>query len=143
MYDCLDLAVFSRRSQNCLHEAIYLLTCGDELDHFLQCPSPMLIKGDLDHLRSSIVNEDCTLIVVRKLEQLLAEVVAEWICKGSAEAEPRSSRKKMSRTGHQFYYMWIGLNENELYMFRVPLFQLLLQVATAMLIFTKSIDLAL
>jgi hypothetical protein len=42
----------------------YLLSCRDELDHLLQCTSPMLIKSNLDHLWCSVVDQYCALIVV-------------------------------------------------------------------------------
>ena len=46
-------------------------------------------------------------------------------------------------TRHEFHNILVRLDENQLNMLRIALFQLLLQVATAMLVFTKSKDLAL
>lgn len=46
-------------------------------------------------------------------------------------------------TGHELHDMLVRLDENQLYMLRIALFQLPLQVATAMLVFAKSKDLAL
>lgn len=40
-------------------------------------------------------------------------------------------------TSHELYDMLVCLDENQLDMLRIALFQLLLQVTTAMLVFTK------
>jgi len=49
----------------------------------------------------------------------------------------------MLRTSHKFHNVWISLEENDLNMLRVPLFEFLLEITTAMLIFAKPIDFAL
>ena len=46
-------------------------------------------------------------------------------------------------TSHELHDMLMCLDENQLDMLRVALFQFLLQVATAMLVFAKIEDLAL
>ena len=43
-------------------------------------------------------------------------------------------------TRHKLHDMRIGLVENELDMLRIPIFELLLQVAASMLIFTQTVD---
>lgn len=53
------------------------------------------------------------------------------------------SHPDMLRTSHKFHNVWISLEENDLSMFRVPLFEFLLEITTAMLIFAKPIDFAL
>lgn len=48
-----------------------------------------------------------------------------------------------ARTRHQLHHMLVGFKEDYMYIFRVSFFQLLLQVATAMLVLAQSIDFAL
>jgi hypothetical protein len=64
-----------------LGDDLDLLRGRDELDHLLQSAGTVLVKCDLDHGGCSCTDENGALIVVGVLEQLLAEVVAEGICK--------------------------------------------------------------
>ena len=57
-----------------------LLRGRDELDHLLQSAGTMLIQRDIDKLGGGIVHEHCSLFVVRVFKQLLAQVVAKWVC---------------------------------------------------------------
>ena len=49
----------------------------------------------------------------------------------------------MLRTSHKFHHMLVGLEEDNLNMLRVSLFEFLLKVPTAMLIFAEPINFAL
>lgn len=56
-----------------------LLLCGNEFNHLLQCSSSMLVQRDLDHLRSSVVDKRCTLLIVGELQQFLTQVISKGI----------------------------------------------------------------
>lgn len=56
-----------------------LLACGDELNHLLQSSCAMGVQCNLNHLWSGVVDQDGTLLIIGKLEKLLAEIVAKCI----------------------------------------------------------------
>jgi hypothetical protein len=64
-----------------LGDDLDLLRGRDELDHLLQSAGTVLVECDLDHGGCGCTDENGALIIVGVLEQLLAEVVAEGICK--------------------------------------------------------------
>lgn len=57
----------------------------DEFYHLLQSPRAVAVQSDLDHLWSGVVDQDCTLLIIRELEKFLAEIVAKRICVGQQE----------------------------------------------------------
>lgn len=59
-----------------------LVASRNVLDHLLQSASAVLVERDLNHLWSSVADKRGTLLVVGVLKQLLAEIIAEWICTG-------------------------------------------------------------
>jgi len=79
--DCLNLCKrqlpWSSRKVKLLGP--YLFMSGDEFNHLLQSAGSMLIKRNLDHLRSSVVNEDRTLFIIREFQQFLTEIVAKGV----------------------------------------------------------------
>ncbi len=77
-----------------------LLASGDELNHLLQGTRAMLIESNLDHRGSGIVDQDCTLLVGGELEKLLAKIISK-------------------RIGHEFDDVLVGLEEDQMYVFRV------------------------
>jgi len=52
---------------------------GDELDHLLEGTSTVLVESNLDHLRRRTLDESSALLVVGVFEELLAEIIAEWV----------------------------------------------------------------
>lgn len=77
-----------------------LLASGDKLNHLLQGTRAMLIESNLDHRGSGIVDQDCTLLVGGKFEKLLAKIISK-------------------RIGHEFDDVLVGLEEDQMYVFRV------------------------
>jgi hypothetical protein len=99
------------------------LTCGgDELNHLLESSGPVLVQSDVDKTRSSILHQDCTLLIIAKLEKLLAEVIAEWV-------------------GHELNNMLVGLKPDHVNMVWVSLLKLLLEVAAPVLVLAEGVDL--
>ena len=62
-----------------------LLGRRDKFYHLLQSTRTMAVQSDLNHLRSGVVDQDRTLFIIREFEQLLAEIVAKWICASQYE----------------------------------------------------------
>lgn len=62
-----------------LGDKLDLVWTVDELDHLLQSTSAVLVEGNLDHVLGSCLDESGTLLIVGVLEQLLTQVIAEWI----------------------------------------------------------------
>lgn len=59
----------------------YLLGSRNVFNHLLQRTSPMLIQRNLNQVRCSISDQNGALVIVGRLEQLLAEIVAKGICR--------------------------------------------------------------
>lgn len=123
-----------------LGDDLDLLGGRDELDHLLQSASTVLVESNLDHRGCGCADEDSALIVVGVLEELLAEVVAEGVCVEESAYVKRGVNKSL--TSHQLDHVRVGLLEDESDVLSIAFFELLLQVATAVLILAKAIDLA-
>lgn len=63
------------------HDGAGLLRSRDELNHLLQSASAVLVESNLDKLRRRVVHENGSLVVVGILQQLLAQVVTEGVCR--------------------------------------------------------------
>jgi len=61
--------------------ATYLLLRVDVVDHLLQSPSTMLVRGNLDHERCGVGHEYSALFIGGMFEQFLTKVVAKGVCK--------------------------------------------------------------
>src|ERR1700712_1048602 len=62
-----------------IDDDLNLLRSGNEFNHLLESSGSMLVKGYANQVNSSILDEDCTLIVVALLKKLLAEVIPKGI----------------------------------------------------------------
>jgi hypothetical protein len=62
--DGLDLIAINRRIVSRRASSTNLLARRNELDHLLKGTGAMLIQGDLDHMGSSVIDENCALVVV-------------------------------------------------------------------------------
>jgi hypothetical protein len=83
----------------------------------------MLIGSNFDHGWGSVVDENSSLILARKLENLLAKVVAEAIL-------------------HKLDHMVFDLREDEGQVGFVAIFNLLLEIAATVLVLGKLKDLS-
>jgi hypothetical protein len=63
----------------CFNDGLGLLRALDGLNHLLESPSSMLVFGNLNHERGSLVDKDRTLLGGAMLKELLAQVVSEGI----------------------------------------------------------------
>lgn len=61
-------------------DGLNLLSGGDALDHLLQRSGSVLVDGDILQSGGGIVDQDSSLLIVGKFEQLLAQVIAKGIC---------------------------------------------------------------
>lgn len=102
---------------------VNLLGRRNELNHLLQSAGSMLVQRNADHVLSSVLDKNGALFIVAILQELLAQVVAEWI-------------------GHQLDHVLIGLEPDHVNLLGVAVLELLLEVAAAMLILAERVDLA-
>ena len=100
--ECPDLLLLSGRSQ--------------KVDHLLNRPRPMHVQTDPHEIASDRIDDGGSLFVGRVLEQLLTEVIAEWI-------------------GHEFWEVTVSLSEDHVPLSGIAIFELLLEVSTAVLVF--------
>lgn len=63
----------------CVDDCIGLLRALDGLNHLLQSSSSMLVLGNVDHVRGSVVDENGALLGSAMLQELLAQIVSERI----------------------------------------------------------------
>lgn len=92
-------------------------------DHLLQSSGTMLVQGDADKVARCLLDEHSTLLVIAVLQKLLAEVVAEGI-------------------SHEFDDMLVGLEPDHVHFLGLALLELLLKVATSVLVLAERVDLA-
>jgi hypothetical protein len=92
----------------------------DKLDHLLQGSSSVLVQSDADKVMGCIFDEDSALFVIAILQKLLAEIIAE-------------------RISHQLNNVLIGFKPDHVDLLGVAIFQFLLKVSTAVLVFAESI----
>jgi hypothetical protein len=102
---------------------IDLLGSVDEFDHLLESPSTVLVERNGGQRGGCSVDQDSALIVVAMLEELLAEVVAK-------------------RIRHELNDVRAGLDKDALNVFLIAIFQLALEVTTAVLVLAKLIETA-
>lgn len=105
------------------YDHLGLLAGGDELDHLLERASAVLVESNLHKLGGSIADKSGTLSVVGVFEQLLAQIVAEWI-------------------SHKLDNMWARLGKDHVELNRVFLLELALKIAAAVLVLTQGIQIA-
>jgi len=100
----------------------------------------MLIHGDLHHVTGSISHQDCALIICGMLEEFLAEIIAEGICKVSVKLSGVAHQNKP--TCHKLNDVSLSFLEDHLNIFRLPFFKFLLKITAAMLVLAKAVDLS-
>lgn len=76
----------------------------------------MLVKSDAHHILGGVLDKDSSFVVIAELEELLAQIITK-------------------RIRHELYDMLIGLEPNHVNLIAIAFFQLLLEIATAVLIF--------
>lgn len=99
-----------------------LLCRADVLNHFLESTSAMLVERDANHVPRGVLDQNGSLFIIAKLEELLAQIITKWI-------------------RHEFDDVLVGLNPNGMNLVGVAFLQLLLEVAAAMLVLAQVIDL--
>ncbi len=106
-----------------LDDEVDLNRQGHMLDHLLEGSSTMLVQRDTHHVRRRVLDQNGALVVAAVLKQLLAEVVAEGV-------------------RHQLHHVLVGLEPDHVDLFGNAVFQLLLQVAAAVLVLAQRVDAA-
>lgn len=82
----------------------------------------MLVQSDVHHVSGCVLDQNSSFVVIAELEELLAQIITK-------------------RIRHELYDMLIGLEPNHMNLIAIAFFQLLLEVAAAVLIFAQLIDL--
>lgn len=106
-----------------LNDEMHLLRRVDVLNHLLECPRAVLVESNAYHLRRGILDEYGSLVVIAELKQLLAQIIAKWVC-------------------HELDDMLVGLKPNHMDLFSVALLKLLLKVTAAVLILAQLVQLS-
>ena len=96
-----------------------LSASGQEIDHLLNGAGSMHVQRDIDQIRGNGIADKVALFIRRILQQLLAKVIAKGV-------------------GHEVSKVGEGLSEDDVSMIRDPFLQLLLEIATAVLIFAQA-----
>lgn len=97
---------------------------SQEIHHLLDCPRSVHVQRDANQVVGNGINDRGPLFFGRVLEKLLAEVVAKGV-------------------SHEFGEMAIGFVEDHVTVFGVTIFEFLLEVAAAVLVFTERKEFAL
>lgn len=113
--DRIDLSIIA---------VISLSPSGQKVDHLLNCSCTMHVKGDVDKLCRDGFTDDIALFVSGILQELLAQVVSE-------------------RIRHELRKVVEGFAEDHIPVLREAFLQLLLQIATSVLVLAQSSDFAL
>lgn len=82
----------------------------------------MLVECNVNHVRSSVLNQYSMLSTLGVLKQFLAQVVAE-------------------RISHELDHVVFGLKEDHLDLLGISLFKFALQESASMLVLAKTVDL--
>ena len=105
----------------CANDNLNLSRGIDELDHLLQSARAMLVEGNADHISSGVLDQDRAFLVVTKLQEFLAQVVAK-------------------RISHQLDNVRVGLQPNHVHLVRYTVFKLLLKVSATVLVLAEVVD---
>lgn len=106
-----------------LDDEMDLLRSTDVLNHLLQGSCPVLVQSNVLHSLGCVLDQNGSFVVIAELEELLAQIITK-------------------RIRHELYDMLVGLDPNHVNLIAIAFFQLLLEVATAVLIFAQLINLA-
>jgi hypothetical protein len=80
---------FDNTGLQCLDHELYLCRRGQALDHLLNGSCSMHVLGDQDEIRSYLLDDHQALLIIAMFEELLAKIVAKWICKAKpSQAKP-------------------------------------------------------
>jgi len=102
----------------------------------------MHVQRNVNKVLSDRFADDVALLIGRVLQEFLAQVVAKGIYKGWVRKVLRKGDKS-PLTSHQVRKVAERLTEYHVTMFRKAFLQLLLQIATSMLVFAKGGNLSL
>jgi hypothetical protein len=99
-------------------KATCLASGGQEINHFLCCARTVHVQRNVNEILSDGLANDVSLIICGELEELLAQIVAKGV-------------------SHEVRKMTKCFAEDHVPVFRNTFLELLLQVATAVLVFAK------
>ena len=97
---------------------------SEEIDHLLNGSSTVHVERDPNKIISNRLDDGSSLLVGRVFQEFLTEVISEWV-------------------RHEFWEMTIGLSENHVSVCWFPVFKLLLEVSTSVLILAEVEEFAL
>lgn len=106
-----------------LNDDVDLLWQAHVLNHFLKGTGAVLVQGDADHVLGSVLNQDGSLVIVAKLEELLAQIITKGV-------------------RHELDDVLVGFSPDHVHLIRIALLKLLLKVTTAVLVLAQIVNLA-
>jgi hypothetical protein len=104
-----------------LDDDVNLLRGAHILNHLLERACTVLIERNADHILGSVLNQSSSLIVIAELKELLAQIITK-------------------RVRHELNDVLVGFVPNHVNLVGIALLELLLEVATAMLVLAKLVD---
>lgn len=100
-----------------------LLRSIHKLNHLLQRPRAVLVEGDAYHVLRRVLDQDSSLVVIAKLEELLAQIITKWV-------------------RHELDDVLVRLMPDQVNLLRVAFIKFLLEEAATVLVLAEVIDLA-
>ena len=113
-----------------------------EVDHLLNSARSVHIEGDVDEVLGDRFANDVALLVGRVLEELLAEIVPEWICKSNRSIIALITKDENRSTSHKLCEVSESFAEDHIPVLRDALLELLLQVTAPVLVLAQAWNLA-
>ncbi|KAI6769920.1 hypothetical protein HG530_004549 [Fusarium avenaceum] len=107
----------------CLDDEMNLLRGAHELNHLLKRACAVLVERNANHVLGSVLNQSSPLIVIAKLEELLAQIITK-------------------RVRHELNDVLVGFVPYHVNLLGVAFFKLLLEVTAAVLVLAKIINCA-
>ena len=114
---------FNHASAKSLGDEVDLLRSTDVLNHLLQGTGAVGVESNANHVLGRVLDENGPVVVIAKLQKLLAQIITK-------------------RVRHKLDDVLVRLEPYHMDLILVALLELLLEVAAAMLIFAKFVNLA-